>query len=589
MKLKKELGVLGSFSIGFADVGADIFISLGLVAAFAGGARPLAFLIAAVVYACTGLAYAELASALPVTGGAAAYGKRAFSNLVGFIGGWGLILDYTIDISIFAVASAGYLSFFFPVFREYFNFLTAGIILFLMIINLLGIRESSRVNVSLTLLTLLIIAGLLVIGFVFSFDLGKFLATAKPIEQDAGWNNFLYSVTLAMVTFIGIESISQAAEETKEPGKIIPRSTGLAIFLVIFLALAMSVMTLGIVTPQQLAERMDNPLVAVALALPFSSLLVPFIAFAGFMICLVSSNTGVIGVSRVAYSMSKSGFLSRRLRWLHPKFQTPWLSIIIFPSIAVLLALFTNLTTLGELYAFGALTAYLIVNLALIKLRIDEPNLERPFSVPININVRGRRIPLISVVGVISCLAIFILVAALHGQGRVFAFFWFLAGLLIFAAYKKYLEYRPEIDVYLEEKEKKRTSCILVPTRLVRQSADVADLVAPVARQTGLPVVILHIVELPPTVPMDAHITVSEDVREFMAELAHSLELQNVKVRICARGARTTVDGIVDFTKQCDTKMMFVTREPLEPQSPRSRLLAELEQKTDIPLLIYTI
>ncbi|MEW6329087.1 MAG: universal stress protein [Candidatus Micrarchaeota archaeon] len=589
VKLKKELGVLGSFSIGFADVGADIFLALGLIAAYAGGAMPLAILIAALVYACTGLAYAELASAIPVTGGAAAYGRRAFGNLVGFIGGWGLILDYIICISLFAVASAGYLSFFFPIVRLYFPFATAGIILFLIIINLLGIRESSSVNVALTLFTVAIVLGLFAVGFSFSFDFSKLLSAAKPIEHDVGWNNFLYSITLAMVTFIGIESISQAAEETKEPGRIIPRASALAVFLVILFALAMSVMALGIVSPQQLAERIDNPLVAIALALPFSNLLVPVIAFAGFMICLVSSNTGVIGVSRVVYSMSKSELISRRLRWLHPKFQTPWLSIIIFSTLALLLAFLADLRLLGELYAFGALTAYLIVNLSLLAIRVQEPNLHRPFSVPLNINIQGRRIPLISLIGVLGCMVVFALVAALHEQGRVFAGAWFLAGFLIFASYQKYREYIPEIDIYFEEKERKRTSCILVPTRFARQSADIADLIAPVARQTGLPVTILHVVELPPTVPMSARITVSEDMREFVAELAHSLELQRVKVKICARGARTAVEGIMDFTKECDVKMLFVLRDSREPQSPQSKLLLELEQKTDVLMLVYTI
>ena len=100
--LKKELGFLGSFSMGFADVGADIFLALGLIAAYSGGAMPFAILIAAGVYVLTGLCYAELASAIPVAGGASVYGERAFGKLAGFIGGWGLMLDYTIDIALFA-------------------------------------------------------------------------------------------------------------------------------------------------------------------------------------------------------------------------------------------------------------------------------------------------------------------------------------------------------------------------------------------------------------------------------------------------------------------------------------------------------
>ena len=101
------MALLASFSMGFADVGADIFLALGLIAAYAGGAMPLAILAAASVYVLTGLSYAELASSIPVAGGASVYGERAFGKFFGFLGGWGLMLDYTLDIALFAVAAAG--------------------------------------------------------------------------------------------------------------------------------------------------------------------------------------------------------------------------------------------------------------------------------------------------------------------------------------------------------------------------------------------------------------------------------------------------------------------------------------------------
>ncbi|MCX6768810.1 MAG: amino acid permease, partial [Candidatus Micrarchaeota archaeon] len=97
--LKKELGLLGSFSMGFADVGADIFLALGLIAAYAHGLMPFAILVASIVYVCSGFAYAELAAAMPVAGGSSYFGKRAFGDKAGFIAGWGLLLDYTIDIA----------------------------------------------------------------------------------------------------------------------------------------------------------------------------------------------------------------------------------------------------------------------------------------------------------------------------------------------------------------------------------------------------------------------------------------------------------------------------------------------------------
>ncbi len=436
--LKKEITLVGSFSLGFADVGADIFLALGLIATYALGAMPLAILAAASVYFLTGLAYAELASSIPVAGGASVYGERALGRFAGFLGGWGLILDYTLDIALFAVASAGYLSFFFPQIRGAFSLVTAMLIIFLAVINLFGIRESSLVNSALTIGSVILILVLLGVGFGTSFDIHRFEGILKPIGVSPGIHDFLYSVTLAMVAFIGIESISQGAEETKSPEKTLPRAHLMAVTSVIIFALLISVLALGVVSPQALSNSVDSPLVALAAALPFSSLLVPVVAFAGFAICLVSANTGIIGVSRVTYSMSHHGFITRRFKWVHHYFGTPWVSIIVFSMVAILLASFGDIFLLGELYAFGALTAYLVSNLSLIKLRFSEPGLPRPYKMPLNIPLRGGELPVLAVLGVIGCAVMLGLVALLHDIGRSFAILWFGGGIAYFLIYPHY-------------------------------------------------------------------------------------------------------------------------------------------------------
>ncbi|MFA6328576.1 MAG: APC family permease [Candidatus Micrarchaeia archaeon] len=439
-QLKKELGLLGSFSMGFADVGADIFLALGLIAAYAHGLMPFAILIAAIVYVTSGLSYAELGSAIPVSGGSSSFGKRAFGPLAGFIAGWGLMLDYTIDIALFAVASAGYLSFFFPAMSV--PLVASALIFILLLVNLLGIRESSFVNSALTVVVIIILIAIIDLGYTSAFSTERFLAGVVPVEEGPGWHDFLYSITLAMVAFVGIESISQGAEETRRPEKIIPRATFMALFFVLLFATLLSVMALGIVSPKALADNMSSPLVPIVQALPFANLLVPIVAFAGFLVCFVSANTGIIGVSRVAYFMSKVGMISRRVNWLHPKFCTPWLTIIIFSLIAMALAYSGDMIFLGELYAFGALTAYTMTNFSLLKLRISEPDLPRPFKVPLNIRVGRADISIITIIGAVSCVAIFGLVALLHVEGRNFAALWFAAGFAYFFLYRAYNENR---------------------------------------------------------------------------------------------------------------------------------------------------
>lgn len=442
-KLKKELGLLGSFSMGFADVGADIFLALGLIAAYAHGVMPLALLAAAIVYICSGLSYAELSAAMPVSGGSSHFGRMAFGNKTSFLAGWGLMLDYTICIALFAVASAGYLSYFIPGVREVFSLVSVFLIFILMFVNLLGIRESSLVNSFLTVVAIIIIIALLLVGFGTTFSFEKFVSGIKPIDVDPGIENFLYSITIAMVAFVGIESISQGAEETKDPGKTLPKATFLSIFFVVFFALVLSTMVLGIVTPQTLADNMDNPLIPVTKMFPFSEIITPIIAFAGFIICFVSANTGIIGASRVVYSMSQAGLVSRRISWIHPIYRTPWWTVVIFSLIAMVLAFFGDMVFLGELYAFGALTAYTVTNLSLIQLRFKEPKMERPFKVPLNIKIKGRDVPIITIIGSIGCISIFMLVALLHEEGRNFAFVWFVAGFIYYYLYRRY---RAKID-----------------------------------------------------------------------------------------------------------------------------------------------
>lgn len=583
-KLKKELGLLGSFSIGFADVGADIFLALGLIAAYAGGAMPLAILVAAFVYACTGLAYAELASAIPVAGGAAAYGKRAFGNFPGFLGGWGLILDYTIDIALFAVAATGYLTFFLPWIREFFSLTTAILVLILVVINLFGIRESSAFNSAFTVLAVLVIITLLSIGFGTSFSFDKFASYIQPISENPGWNNFLYAITLAMVTFIGIESISQAAEETKNPEQTIPKASALAIVLVILFALLTSIMALGIVTPAELKERVDNPLVAIALKLPFTNILVPIIAFAGFIICYVSSNTGIIGVSRVAYALSKNNLITRKMRWIHPSFGTPWMTIILFSAIALVLAVFADMFLLGELYAFGALTAYFITNAAVIKLRFSEPELKRPFRVPLNISISKTRIPLISIAGAISCVLVFALVALLHEEGRILAGAWFIIGSAYFLAYQQYKEFIPEIDTFIEERAKKKEATILFPVKLVKDEEDATDMLENVFTQTKIPITLLHVSELPLTIPIvrGAPVIMPLFEQQELTRMREKLQERGVEVRIALKNARTLADGIIEFTRENDVKFIFLTKD-----ASTSKHVQQIENATDIQVITY--
>ena len=243
IKLRREVTVWGSFCWGYADVGADVYVALGLVMAAAQGATPLAFAVAGTVYVFVGLAHTELAAAYPVSGGGQYFALRGMGDFWGLVTGAALMLDYTVDIALFAVASAGYVNFFFPAAREFsvnlgiFHHVnlvwlaeTMGFILFLVVLNIRGVRESSLFNEMLGALDMLMEASIIVIGFAFAWHPELFLH--QWVTQFPSSRELLYGVSIAVISFVGLESISQAAQETIRPGVVLPR-TSLALIVIV--------------------------------------------------------------------------------------------------------------------------------------------------------------------------------------------------------------------------------------------------------------------------------------------------------------------------------------------------------------------
>jgi len=467
--LKRDVGWYGSFCMGYADVGADIYVALGLVALYAAGASPIAFAVASVTYICTGLAYAELTSVYPYAGGAHIYAMKAFNDMAGFIAGWAVMLDYTIDMALFSLATAGYLSFFFPWIKSStINITFAGLNLTihclglvaailvsaLILLNMIGIRESSFFNELLVSLDLIVEVLILILGFTLAFSVGRFMNQVKIFGApnifdnisylwggDFQLQNFIYGTTLAMTSFIGIESIAQAAEETRRPSRWIPRANKLSIVSVLIFALGLSAVSVGIMPWEKLASAHD-PMAALASNIPIiGAYLAPIVALTGFAICYVSTNTGVIGVSRVVFSMGKFGLLPKWFYKVHRRFMTPYRTILVFGFIGVAMALMGELHLVADLYNFGALLSYIIVNVSLIVLRNTEPEAYRAWKVPGDVRVRlGGRVltlPVISLVGAVSCLAIWLLVISYHPAGRVLGTLWVAVGLVGFYIFRR--------------------------------------------------------------------------------------------------------------------------------------------------------
>src|SRR3989441_3128546 len=468
--LKRDVGWYGSFSMGYADVGADVFIALGLVTLDAGGRAPVAFLVAAVTYVATGLAYAELATTYPYAGGAHIYSMKAFNDLAGFVAGWAVMLDYTVDIALFSIASAGYLTYFLPsafatgqvsianLQVAWLGLAATLLVIFLLLLNIVGIRSSSILNEVLVALGIAVQATILIVSLALNFHWNAFIqqllhggieGMLPGTDYVSGLTNiplqnFLVAVTLAMSSFIGIESIAQAAEETKKPHRWIPRANKLSIVFVLIFAMGLSIAGTGGVGAATLSSpaNLNNPVTAMARAIPnVGSFLALIVAFTGFSLCYVSTNTGVIGVSRVVFSMGRFRLLPRWFYKVHKTFRTPVRAILIFGIIGAILAIPGDLPLVADLYNFGALLSYIMVNLSLIVLRNTDRDTYRAWKVPGEVSpvIRGKKIylPPVSILGMLSCLSIWLLIVVYHPAGRLLGASWLLVGFIGFYAYRK--------------------------------------------------------------------------------------------------------------------------------------------------------
>jgi APA family basic amino acid/polyamine antiporter len=445
--LRRAVGIWGSFTWGYADVGADIYMALGLVIFAAHGWAPFALLATGCLYVLIGLVYTELAASYPVAGGGQYYTLRGLGDFWGFIAGWAFLLDFTIDVSLFAYSSAGYFNFFFPQFQKKLIWIIEAliIVLSLVLINVRGIRESSRVNEVFCAIDMFNETLIILIGFLLAFKPELFIH--QIVHEFPGTKPFLRGMTFAVTAFVGLESISQAAEETIRPASIIPRTSLSLTFVVLLYAVAFSTLGVGSLGWQRLAEHMSDPIAYLAKFLPLIGFIAgPFTAILGFTLLYASANTGVMGYSRVTYSMSKLHLLPRWLSGTHPRYRTPYRTILLFSAAVVIQVILAGLSknalvTLADMYAFGAITAYTLVSISHLRLRITDPYTPRPYKVPGNIRVkiRGRAVdfPLLGVLAIMGAFFYFLLVLWTHHLARIYGSLWLLFGLILYSSYRK--------------------------------------------------------------------------------------------------------------------------------------------------------
>jgi len=583
--LHRVLNASHLFAIGFGDVGSSIYYALGVTTLYALGAAPLALALAGIVFVCTVLTYTELSTAMPESGGSSSFARHAFNDLVSFIAGWALLLDYIVTIAISAYSIGPYLSNTFPALRSISNLpVTLGALGILLSINIVGIKESTRISLLLAIFGVVTQLAIITLGLVLVmqiFQPALFLEHVKQLwlhlqvgvpgsDWSPAWPDFWKGVGMAMVAYIGIESISQLAGEARHPNRTVPQAMLATMVTLLVLYFGTSIIALTAMHPKELTTTyLEDPLAGIAASMPFGQkYLVPWVGLLGGTILFVAANAGLIGASRLTFSMSEHFTLWRGFYRLHPRFKTPYISLIAFTVIAGAIVLWAKrLTHIADLYNFGAMLSFGLAHLSLIGLRIRQPDLNRPFKVGWNVRIGRWEIPVTAVLGLLGTAAVWVDVILTKPMGRNLGIVWMGVGLLAYFGYRRQQQLPAAARVDIERLDMpgyKQISMkkILVPTSRALH-LDAVQFAARLAKDHNAELSALNVIEIPPSLPLDTFFPEKLAQADAVLEQSQAIGREfDVSVDPQVKQARFAGEAIVELAREGAYDLIILADKP---------------------------
>ena len=396
-------------------------------------------MFAGALFALTAKTYAEGAAMFPEAGGSSSFARHAFNEVVSFVAGWGLSLDYILTIAISAFFVPHYLGAFFPALGHSPGDVIGGVavIALLALVNIRGLGESAKLNICLAVLDLFTQIALVVLGAVLVLH-PAILIDQVHLGVAPSYSQLIFAVSISMLAYTGIETVSNMAEEARDPGEQVPEGgqpgadRGAR-----HLCRDLDHRPLGAAGhPGRRRPLLDraghdlrvDPVLGIVSALHLHGALATgaryYVGALAATILLIATNAGMIGISRLSWSLAEHRQLPGVFARLHPRYHTPWFTIVFFSAIAILLVLPGNIDFLGNLYSFGAMLSFTIAHLSIIALRVRQPDLYRPYRAPWNVRWRGSEVPLTAVIGAVGTGAAFVSVVVLHSEARVIGTAW---------------------------------------------------------------------------------------------------------------------------------------------------------------------
>jgi basic amino acid/polyamine antiporter, APA family len=574
------------FAVAYGEIASSLYVALGIVAAQALGLTPLVLLLTGLLFLMVSLSYAEGTAALPETGGAATFVRRAFNDLAGFVTGWALVLDFLIVMALSALFMPHYVAAAIsaPSLRDAPWDVAIGCLVIAAIAAARLFRRTRLHTGALAVAILdLVVQGLLVL-------LGAaFLLSPETLREGLGlasgqeWGDLAFALPLAMLAYTGLETAANLAEEAREPGRTLPRSLFSAIGLVVLVTVLIAAIGLSAYPAAGGStalgdEWLEAPLVGIAAAfegeLPgvFVDGLRIAVGISGALILLGAATTSVSGITRLVHSLAEHGSLPRELARLERRALVSSEAILIAAGLGIGAILLNEVAGDGDpaflasVYSFGVLIAFTAAQLAVIWLRVREPALGRPFRARPEVTIRGHRLPLVALVGAPATFAIWVLALATHPGARYVGPLWLLAGLCVFVAVRRtarhgLLEHVTPIEELPPGPEFRR---ILVPMKLGDIGEEMVATAIAIAKERGAEVLAFTVVRVPRRFPLEGELPadVADTVERTLEEARALGEDHGVEVRADVVRARSIGHAIIEEAESRNADLIVLGSAP---------------------------
>ena len=562
--LERVLGAPALFATVYGNVGSSIYYALGVTAVFALGLTPVVFVIAGLIFVATTMTYAEGTVRYPEAGGSSSFARHAFDELVSFGAAWAQMLNYIITISISAFFVPHYLAIFWEPLRENpWDIIGGAVVIAVLVgLNIVGIREAAGLNIFLAVVDFATQLLLVLLGFVLVLS-PPILIDNVDFGMTPTWGDFFLAIPVAMIAYTGIETVSNLAEEARDPARNVPRAyllTVIAVWVIFFTlpAIALSALpvedgkTLLGLPPEQ-GGYANDPVLGLVDNLGVSGLALDalriYVGVLAATILFIATNAGVIGASRITYAMSGYRQLPAIFRRLHPTFKTPWISLIVFAGFVSILTLLPGrVDFLGTMYSFGAMLSFAIAHLSVIALRYKRRGEELVFRGRPNVRIGNVDWPLFAFAGAVATGIAWLVVVWQTPDTRYAGLAWLAVGFAAYAVYRKRVvraglrETVRAPVVVLGPSLTIEYRTIVVPVVRSEESEEALVAAARVAAERRASVAIIHVIEVPLDLPLDVHLPEAEDEADEVLDNSAAF-VESYGVRAVSRVLRARAAG----------------------------------------------